>query len=523
MPAPDHDRSGGTVGSWITIEPGGTVTARSGKVELGTGLRSALAAIVAAELGIPAGQVRMVLGDTALVPDQGVTAGSKSIQTAGMLLQRAAVAARGALFTEASELLGIPVDDLALRDGAIVVRNDPARFITLGQLADVSLNVPVPDTMPGEPLPASGGDRVVSRIELPAMLAGTFHYVHDLVVDGMLHARVIRPHRRIPGGLGSTIAALDTSAAGAMPGVVAIVRDGSFLAVVAEREDAAIAAAGAVRVEWSRHQPLPDQAGLFDAIRHAPVVETRQDAGDRPLPTHAPIQSQTLHSRYEVPYQAHGSLGPSCAVADVHADGATIWSSTQGVFSLRDAIAPLLGLAPDRVRVISMEGSGCYGHNGADDVAADAALVSRAVGRPVRVQWTRQDELAWEPKGAAMVSEVSGSLDSTGAIVGWAYDVWTPTHSNRPGGQPGLLLAASQLAEPVPVPERRRFGGGDRNAAHPYDLPHSTTTAHWIEAGPLHQSSLRSLGGFANTTAIESFMDELACAAGADPVAFRLR
>ncbi len=523
MANPDRHTTGQTVGSWIAIEPDGTVTARSGKVELGTGLRSALGAIVAAGLGIPIDRVRMVLGDTALVPDQGVTAGSKSIQTAGMLLQGAAAAARDELLAAASERLGTPVDALALHDGTIVVRNDPARFLTLGQLADVSLNVPVPDTMPDKPFAPPAGDSPISRIELPEMLAGTFRYVHDLVLDGMLHARVIRPHRRLPEGIGCTIAALDTGAAEAMPGVVAIVRDGSFLAVVADREDTAIMAAAAVRVEWTAHRPLPPQDGLFDAIRHTPVVETRHDADDKPLPADAPRPSRTLHARYEMPYQAHGSMGPSCAVADVRANGATIWSSTQGVFSLRDAIAPLLGFAPDQVRVISIEGSGCYGQNGADDVAADAALISRAVGRPVRVQWTRQDEFAWEPNGSAMVSEVSGSLDETGAIVGWTYDVWTPTHSNRPGGQSGLLLAASQLAGPVPIPERRRFGGGDRNAAHPYEIPHSMTTAHWIEAGPLHQSSLRSLGGFANTTAIESFIDELARAAGADPVAFRLR
>ncbi|CAA9546150.1 MAG: Isoquinoline 1-oxidoreductase beta subunit [uncultured Thermomicrobiales bacterium] len=523
MSGPDHDTSGQSVASWITIEPDSTVTARSGKVELGTGLRSALRAIVGAELGLPARRVRMVLGDTALVPDQGVTAGSKSIQTAGMLLQRAAAAARRELVAAAGELLGTAVDDLALRDGAIVDRKDPARFITLGQLAAVSLDVPVPDLMPGDPLPACGGDMDLGRIELPEMLTGSFRYVHDLVLAGMLHARVIRPHRRVPEGIGASIATLDTSAAEALPGVLAIVRDGSFLAVVAEREDAAIAAANAIRVEWTTHPPLPDQADLFDAIRRAPVVESRHTPGDAPPPANALPSGQTLHARYEVPYQAHGSLGPSCAVADVRDDGATIWSSTQGVFSLRDAIAPLLGLMPGQVRVISTEGSGCYGHNGAEDVAADAALISQRVGRPVRVQWSRQDEFAWEPKGSAMVSEVSGSLDEAGAIVGWTYEVWTLTHSNRPGGQPGLLLAASQLAEPIPSPQRRRFGGGDRNAAHPYDLPHSTTTAYWIEAGPLHQSSLRSLGGFANTTAIESFIDELACAAGADPVAFRLR
>lgn len=514
------DRSGGTVASWIGIEPDGTFTARSGKVELGTGLRTALAHIVAAEFRVPLDRVRVVLGDTALVPDQGYTAGSKSIQSAGMLLQRAAAAARCELLRHAANRLDAPIEDLALDGGRIIVREDPARTLTLGDLADVPLDIPVPDTMASLSLEAPAVDQ--GRMELPAMLDGTFRYVHDLMLDGMVYARVIRPHRRIPTGTSATIATLDTAAAEALPGV-AIVRNGSFLAVVAEREEIAIAAAEAVRVEWTEHQPLPDQEGLFGAIRDAPVVETRHHQGDDPGTNALSLGGPRLHACYEVPYAAHGSMGPSCAVADVREDRATIWSSTQGVYQLRDAIAPLLGLQPEYVRVISMEGSGCYGHNGADDASADAALVSRAVGRPVRVQWSRQDEFAWEPKGSTMVSDVSGSLDASGAIATWTYDVRTPTHSTRPGGHAGLLLAASQIDPPIPPVDRHRFGGGDRNAAHTYDIPHSRTTAHWIEAGPLHQSSLRSLGGFANTTAIESFMDELACAAGADPVAFRLR
>lgn len=519
--SPERDRSGDTVGSWIGIEPDGGVTAWSGKVELGTGLRSVLASIVATGLGVPLDRVRMVLGDTAETPDQGYTAGSKSIQSAGMLLQRAAAEARRLLLAEAARRLEVSPADLVWDGVGIAVRDEPGRVYPLDDLADVPLDAPVPETMPSASAPITAAEGPPGRIELPAMLDGTFRYVHDLVLDGMLHARVIRPHRRIPSGIGATIAALDTTAAEALPGV-AIVRDGSFLAVVAEREEIAVTAAEAIEVEWTRPAPLPDQDGLFEAILRAPVVEART-LQDDPGATLEPPPGPTLHARYEVPYAAHGSLGPSCAVADVRAEGATIWSSTQGVYQLRDAIAGLLGLPAERVRVISMEGSGCYGHNGADDASADAALISRVVGRPVRVQWSRQDEFAWEPKGSAMVSEVSGALDASGAIASWSYDVRTPTHSTRPGGHAGLLLAASQLDPPVPPADRHRFGGGDRNAAHTYDIPHSHTTAHWIAAGPLHQSSLRSLGGFANTTAIESFVDELASAAGADPVAFRLR
>jgi CO/xanthine dehydrogenase Mo-binding subunit len=231
---------------------------------------------------------------------------------------------------------------------------------------------------------------------------------------------------------------------------------------------------------------------------------------------------RTLDASYAFATQAHASLGPSCAVADVRNDGATVYSSSQNVFALGAALASLLGLAPELVRVIHVEGAGCYGHNGADDVSADAALLSQAVQRPVRVQWERADEFAWEPKGPAMVSRVRAGLDARGNVVAWAYEVWTPTHATRPGGEPVRLLAGELIDPPAsPAP----FGriGGDRNASNNYTFPNCHVTVHWIATPPLRPGSLRSLGGMANTTANESFLDELAVAAGADPVAFRLR
>ena len=320
---------------------------------------------------------------------------------------------------------------------------------------------------------------------------------------------------------GATVLHVDDRAVRGMPGLVAIVRNGSFIGVVAEREEQAIRAAEHLRVTWSAPDPLPDQRQLHALMPQMPQ-QTVNAASVGDVDGAFGRAERTLEATYAFPSQAHASMGPSCAVADVRPDGATIYASSQHVFALRAALAPLLGLDVGQVRVIHREGAGCYGHNGADDVSADAALLSQAVGRPVRVQWGRADEFAWEPKGPAMLSRVRGGLSATGHVIAWDYDVWTPTHSTRPGGEPSRLLAGELVDPPWPKPPVR-WVGGDRNAIPNYAFPHHRVTTHWIETPPLRPGSLRSLGGMANTTAIESFVDELAAAAGADPVAFRLR
>jgi CO/xanthine dehydrogenase Mo-binding subunit len=328
-----------------------------------------------------------------------------------------------------------------------------------------------------------------------------------------------------PPSYGATIAALDTAAVEKMPGVIKMVRDGNFLAVVAEREFQAIKAmrALAAAARWNETASLPKQSDLPAVLMSMPsqdtaILDNRQPAAN---------VARKFEATYTRPYQSHGSIGPSCAVAQWQDDKLTVWTHTQGVYPDRDAIAQMLKLPPGRVRCIHVEGSGCYGHNGADDAAADAALIARSVpGRPVRVQWMREQEHGWEPFGPAMVSKVAAALDGNGMIVDWDYAVWSNTHSMRPGGA-GSLLAAQTMAQPIAPPPPKPIpmpeGGGDRNAIPLYKFPSARVTHHFLPQMPVRVSALRALGAYMNVFSIESFMDELAKAAGTDPVEFRLK
>ncbi|HEY7035278.1 MAG TPA: molybdopterin cofactor-binding domain-containing protein [Thermomicrobiales bacterium] len=514
--------SGDVVDSWLAIDEAGAVTLYVGKVELGTGIQTALAQIAAEELDVPFERVSVVQGDTSLTPDQGYTAGSKSLQVAGPVVRQAAARARSILIHRAAKHLGAAVEELAVGDGVVRIAHDPGASVPYGELAgepfaepvtgDAPLKAPADYTIVGRSLP---------RLDLPVKLTGAPAYVQDVAIAGMLHGRVVRPYVRTMDGVGATILAVDDGAAMQMPGVVQVVRDGDFVGVVAAREEQAIAASRALKVTWSEPAMLSDDAAFFDEMKSL-VVEDRELANAGDVAGALGTAAKTLDAWYRFPAQAHAPIAPSCAVADVRADGATIYSHTQGVYQLRNAVAPLLGLAPERVRVIYREGAGCYGHDGAEDVAADAALLSKAVGKPVRVQWMREDEFAWEPKAPPMLSHVRGGLDAAGNIVAWDYEVWTPTHTTRPGGNPAGLLAG-QLIDPPAGTIVPRNGGGDRNAPHTYAFPNNRVTVHWVGSAPLRPSALRSLGGTANTTANESFVDEMAAAAGADPIAFRLR
>jgi CO/xanthine dehydrogenase Mo-binding subunit len=327
----------------------------------------------------------------------------------------------------------------------------------------------------------------------------------------MLHARVVRPP-----GPGAKLVALDENSVSDAQ----VVHLGNFVGVAAEREEQAVRAAQQLKVTWRETMHWPKQADLYSYIRSQPttdnvlVEEGKVDAAFKRAATR-------LTATYAQPFQAHASIGPSCAVADVQVDRAVIWSNSQGVFPLRGALAELLKMSPEQVQVIHAEGAGSYGHNGSDDAAADAAVLSQAVGKPVRVQWSRQDEFAWEPYAPAMVMEVSGGLDQRGQVVAWKYDVWTPSHVGRPRGKSQLL--AGQLIYGGRSSRPQWFGGGDRNAPTNYDFANQRVVAHWLAGSLLRTSSMRTLGGAANTFANESFMDELAAAAQIDPLEFRLR
>ena len=502
--------------SWLAISADGSITVYCGKVELGTGVSTALRQIVAEELDAPFERITWVQGDSDRTVDQGPTVGSQSVKRGGAQLRQAAAEARAALIELATTKLGVPATSLLVADAVISVQGSPSRRTTFAELiggkrferavtGKAQTKAPSEYAVVGKP---------IRRVELPAKMTGRHTYMHDVHIDGMLHARVVRP-----ASIGARLLSVDDSGLRDIAGA-RVVRKGDFLAVVAPREWDAIRAAQALKPTWSESAPLPATEALHDALMSIPATDrVVTDGAD--VPAAVARAHKTVKARYRWPFQMHASIGPSCGVADVKSDAATIWSSTQGAHTLKGAISQLLGMPADAVHVIWTEGSGCYGHNGSDDAAADAALISQLVGRPVRVQWMRADEHGWEPKGAAMVMDVSAGLDADGRIVAWDYAVWTPTHSSRPSAQSAANFVAAQLTGATP--SARGSLGGERNARHTYTIPNTRVVAHLLQSAPLRTSSLRGLGSPQNSFANESFMDELALAAGVDPVEFRLR
>ena len=506
--------------SWIRIDADGRVTIFTGKVELGQGIKTALLQVAAEQLDAPFASLTLITADTARTANEGFTAGSHSMQDSGTAIMHAAAQARAILLLEAARRLDVAEATLKTRDGAVIAAD--GRKLGYGELvADNLLHVEAQSRSPlKEPASFAIMGRSMPRVDIPAKVTGGTAYVQDLRLPGMVHARVVRPP-----SYGASLADVDTAAAEKLPGVLKVVRDGNFLAVIAEGEFQAIKAMRrlAAAAQWTEKPSLPKAADLVSAItalasQDIPILDRRQDGV---------VAAKKLQATYTRPYQAHGSIGPSCAVAHWEDGNVTVWSHTQGVYPDRQAIAQMLRLSPDKVRCIHVEGSGCYGHNGADDAAADAALIARALpGRPVRVQWMREQEHAWEPYGPAMVTKVSAALDAAGDIVDWDYGVWSNTHSTRPGGA-GALLAGQHMAEPfappTPKPMPQPEGGGDRNAIPLYRLPGARVVNHFLPAMPIRVSALRSLGAYMNVFSIESFIDELAQAAGKDPVEFRLK
>ena len=508
--------TGAVVEPLVCISASDHVIGFCGHVDLGTGIRTALAQIVAEELDIAAERVEMVLGDTARAPDQGPTIASNSIQKAAPPLRSAAAQARAALLELAAEQLGSDIAGLEVVQGRISVRNSD-RGMTFGELIGsgrihLELNE-------AQPLKATSDYRVVgkrqSRVDIPAKATGRFVYVHDVRVDGMLHGRVVRPpYVGIDHGpfVGTSLVSVDRESIAHLPGIVAVVVEGDFIGVVAEQEEQAAAAAEALRVEWKPVPELPGLADLAAALAANPSTPRRlQDKGN--VEAALAGAAQRLPRRYVWPYQLHASIGPSCAVADVRSDGAAVWSGTQNPHDLRNDIARLLGMAVATVEVIRMEAAGCYGRNCADDVSADAALLSRAVGRPVRVQLTREQEHLWEPKGTAQLIEVDGGLDADGHAT--AYDFQSRYPSN--GASTLALLLTGRIPPIPPVWEM-----GDRTSVAPYDYRNMRVTIH--DMAPIVRASwLRGVSALPNTFAHESWIDEAAAAAAVDPIEYRLR
>jgi nicotinate dehydrogenase subunit B len=504
--------------SWIRIDADGHITVFTGKAELGQGLKTALVQLAADELAVPPASIELVTADTARTPDEGVTAGSRSLSDSGTAVLNAAANVRQLLTETAAWRWLIAVEEVELHDGAAHAPNGDS--LGYGELAAaLSLHV---DAKPHVARREKGVRLIgtdLPRVDIPAKVSGGAAYVQDMRRPGMLHARVVRGPSE-----GTRLKPADFDAVTKMPGVVRVVRDGGFTAVLAVQEWQAIKALRRLQsAGWDRPaSPLPAE-DMREAIRHLPAQEVPIFGYPGPP---APPDGKVVKARYSRPCLMHGAIGPSCAVALWENDGVTVWTHSQGVYPLRKSLAELLRLPADKVRCIHTEGSGCYGHNGADDVAADAALAARAVpGRPVRLQWMREQEHGWEPLGSAMVVELEATLGGDGRVAGWRHDVWSGAHSTRPVSAGGLLAGAEleppfprQVPRPIPMPE----GGGHRNGNPLYALPNAKGIYHFIEPAPVRVSALRSLGAHMNIFAIECFMDELAKAAGADPLAFRL-
>ena len=524
QPLPGSLQTNRRLSQWLRFLPDGVIEVRSGKVEIGQGILTALAQIAAEELDVRIERIRMVSASTADSPNEAVTSSSLSIQNSGSALRYACAEARAIYLAAAAARLSVPAALLTVIDGDIVAAN--GRRTSYAELADDAL-LAREATASAPPKAVAQHVLVgtpVARLDLSAKVFGQPHFVHDLELPGMLHARVLRPPSPR-----ATLQALDDEDARALPGVFAVMRDGNFVGVLAEREETALLALEALRrrATWEEVATLPDAATLGDWLKEQPV-ETQ--VIDQRGVTTAPGTTQTRRARYTRPYLAHASIAPSCAVAQWNDGRLRVWTHSQGIFNLRTDIALALALPPESIIVMHVEGAGCYGHNGADDAAFDAALLARAAaGRPVRLQWSRADELGWAPFGPAMTVEIEADLDAAGEILTWRHDIWSNGHVNRPGrAKLPALLAAAHLAHPFerPIstnPPQTAGGGADRNAIPCYDLPAWRIRCHRLLAMPIRTSSQRALGGFANVFAIESFLDELAVERGVDPLAHRLR
>jgi nicotinate dehydrogenase subunit B len=512
------------LGRWVTIGSDGHVLVRSGKVELGQGVLTALAQIVAEELDVEPARIEMVAAGTGGSPDEAYTAGSMSVQHSGAALRTVCAQVRALYLAAAASRLEVPVECLQVVDGAIVAPD--GRRTSYWELADA---VPLDrDVAAGTSAKSPAGYRVVGqsipRLDLPDKVTGRPRFIHDLRPAGMLHGRVLRPSSRA-----AVLVSLDDRRAWEVPGVVAVVRDGSFLGVVAEREENALRALAALGAgcAWKEEDSLPEERDLAAFLVSAPTEDTVLSDTD---PAPGPVAvAGSVRARFTRPYLAHASIAPSCGLAVWEGQRLSVWSHSQGVYKLRTAICRLLDLAAEDVVVQHVEGAGCYGHNAADDAAYDAVLLARAVpGRPVRVLWTREDELSWGPFGPAMVVDVAVDLDEAGRVQRWQQDIWSNGHSSRPGPAASPLLAATHVeaaheALPSSDPPLQNGGGSGRNAVPLYDLPRPLVRAHRLLTMPLRTSALRALGAHLNVYAIESVVDELAVLAGVDPVEYRLR
>ena len=514
-------RANPRLSKWLHLRADGKVEVRSGKVEIGQGIGTALAQIVADELDVAIGRVLICPTNTAESPNEAVTAGSMSVHDSGAALRAACAEAREILLGAAASRLGVAREALSVRDGDIVALD--GRRTTYWAFANEGLlECDATGTVAPKAVRLHVGKNV-PRLDLPEKVYGRARFVHDLELPDLLHGRVMRPPSR-----GARLVSLDETGARRVPGCVAVVRDGDFAGVVAGREEVALKALERLRAgaKWQESETLPDCSRLGEWLAAQPVETT--PIAEKPGAEAA--VATTLRATFTRPFLAHASIGTSCAIARWDEDTLRVWSHTQGVFNQRADLALAFAMPPQRIVVAHVEGAGCYGHNAQDDVAYDAALLARAVpGRPVKVLWSREDELTWAPFGPAMRVDLEADLDAQGEVVAWRGDVWSNGHSTRPGrsSTPALLARAHQrdaVAIPLAINTPLETGGGaQRNAVPGYDLPAFAIRNHRLLTMPIRTSALRSLGAFLNVYAIESLVDEIAAARNEDAVAWRLR
>jgi len=515
---PESLKRNPNINAWLEVLANGNVRVFTGKLELGQGISTAIAQVAAEELDMQMEKVEVILAETGRTPDEGYTAGSGSIEHSAMAVRYASAAAREKLLQLAASKLNTPVEQLNIENGKVGIKsgNHTLTFGDLLQGKQITDEVHLPVTLkPKEQYRLVG--KAIPRADIGWMVKGEPVYVQDLRFPGMVHARVVRP----PAYDAKLLKLDEQYVQKNVEGLLKIVKNGSFLGVIAEDEYQAIQGQKLMRESctWSASSLLPStgETNLKDYLINLPVESER-------VREQGKITSDnfTHHAQYFKPYIMHGSIGPSCAVAFRDKDMLHVWTHSQGVYPLREALSKMLNLPLENIHVKGVPGSGCYGHNGADDVAADAALLAIAYpGKHIRLQWSREDEHGWEPYGSAMIMEVAANLDNAGKINDWKYEVWSDSHGTRPGGRAENLLVAHYLERPF-IPKSGGFSGGAyRNAEPYYAIPNQQVDAHFFK-GPLRVSSLRSLGAYANIFATESFIDELAEKAGKDPYEFRL-
>ena len=503
----------GEVDGFIAINADGSVTIYSGKVDLGQGLRIAIPQMAAEELGIGVERIALVEGDTALTPDQGATAGSSGIVRGGVQIRQAAATARETLIGLAAARTGKSAADFDAIDGEVRPKSGGAGIRFGDLVGDQRLGVKVdPKAKLRDPASYRIVGQPLARPDIPGKVGGRHVFVHDFKIDGMLHGRIVRPP-----AVGAKLAAVDEASISAIPGA-RVVRINDFVAVVAASEWDAVSAARMLKAQWSEPAPLLGAGAVREWMRSGPFEadETLVKKGDA---RQALANANKVNAEFYWPMQSHGSMGPSCAVADVRDGKATIWSASQATHRFRETIAKALALPKDAVRVVYLDGSGCYGMNGHDDAAADAALLSKAVARPVRVQWSREDEHGWDPKAPPQLLSLEGAVGDDGKIAAWRTEMWIPKATANLPNMPLLALDAAGIAQTPGL----TTGLISQNGDPPYAVAHQDVLVHWLKSSPLRPSNFRAPGKVANCFAVESFTDMLAAAARRDAVEFRLQ